>query len=320
MNGEGSERDYVQSLERGFAVLLAFDEERTNPTLAELAAATGLSRPAVRRLLLTLQRLGYVSNQGTRWSLTPRVLTIGQHYTATNARIEIAQPHLLRLAERTDESASLGELDGDEVVYVARVPVRRIMTINVSVGTRVPARATSMGRVLLAWAGPERIDRFLERPLEACTAHTVTDPAAMRSALAEVRREGFAIVTRSWMRDCSLRRPRSVTAAAAWSPPWRRRPRPDGRPPTACGPRSCRCWSRPPGRSAASWDTPPPDGGRRGLTATVAAGASRTPATTPEPSMPKLLPERTPPAVVFGQGFMSWEEHATSGPETIATC
>ncbi len=194
MNGEGSERDYVQSLERGFAVLLAFDEERTNPTLAELAAATGLSRPAVRRLLLTLQRLGYVSNQGTRWSLTPRVLTIGQHYTATNARIEIAQPHLLRLAERTDESASLGELDGDEVVYVARVPVRRIMTINVSVGTRVAAHATSMGRTLLAWAGPDRIDRFLARPLEAYTAHTTTDPGALRAALAEVRSDGFAIV------------------------------------------------------------------------------------------------------------------------------
>jgi IclR family pca regulon transcriptional regulator len=194
VNGEGSERDYVQSLERGFAVLLAFDEERTNPTLAELAAATGLSRPAVRRLLLTLQRLGYVASHGTRWSLTPRVLTIGQHYTATNARIEVAQPHLLRLAEKTDESASLAELDGDDVVYVARVPVRRIMTINVSVGTRVPAHATSMGRVLLAWTGPERIDRFLERPLEACTAHTTTDPGALRSALAAVRHDGFAIV------------------------------------------------------------------------------------------------------------------------------
>ena len=194
VNGEGSERDHVQSLERGLTVLLAFDEDRVNPTLAELAAATGFSRPAVRRLLLTLQRLGYVANQGTRWSLTPRVLTIGQHYTATNARIEIAQPYLLRLAEKTDESASLAELDGEEVVYVARVPARRIMTINVAVGTRVPAHATSMGRTLLAWAGPDRINRFLDRPLEACTAHTTTDPSALRAALAEVRRDGFAIV------------------------------------------------------------------------------------------------------------------------------
>ena len=191
----GSERDYVQSLERGFAVLLAFDEDLSTPTLTELANATGLSRPAVRRLLLTLQRLGYVRNQGTRWSLTPRVLTIGQHYTASNARIELAQPHLLRLAEQTGESASLAELDGDDVVYVARVPVRRIMSINVSVGTRVPAHATSMGRVLLAWSGPEVISRFLERAqLKQLTSRTVVEPSQLRESLAEVRSQGFAVV------------------------------------------------------------------------------------------------------------------------------
>ncbi|WP_432936830.1 IclR family transcriptional regulator domain-containing protein [Kribbella sp. CA-253562] len=192
---EGNERDYVQSLERGFAVLLAFDEERTSPTLAELATATGLSRPAVRRLLLTLQRLGYVSNEGTRWFLTPRVLSIGQHYTATKAMIELAHPHLLRLAERTGESASMAELDGHDVVYVARVPVRRIMSINVAVGTRVPAHATSMGRVLLAYAGPERISRFLEQAdLRPRTPATVTDPARLRAVLAQVREQGWCIV------------------------------------------------------------------------------------------------------------------------------
>ncbi|MCE0761504.1 helix-turn-helix domain-containing protein [Pseudonocardia kujensis] len=191
----GTERDYVQSLERGFAVLLAFDEEMTTPTLAELAARTGLSRPAVRRLLLTLQRLGYVANHGTRWSLTPRVLTIGQHYSAANARIGLAQPHLLRLAERTGESASLAELDGADVVYVARVPVRRIMSINVTVGSRVPAHATSMGRVLLAWAGPAAITRFLEQaPLHPHTPRTITDPTDLRMALAEVREQGWSIV------------------------------------------------------------------------------------------------------------------------------
>jgi IclR family pca regulon transcriptional regulator len=199
MSGKASERDYVQSLERGFAVLLAFNEDLTDPTLAELATATGLSRPTVRRLLLTLQRLGYVANEGARWSLTPRVLTIGQHYTASNARIELAQPHLLRLVESTGESASLAELDGNDVVYVARVPVRRIMSINVAVGTRVPAHATSMGRVLLAWSGPERITRFLdEASLTACTARTLTDPADLRAALARVREQGWSMV------DCEL--------------------------------------------------------------------------------------------------------------------
>jgi IclR family transcriptional regulator, pca regulon regulatory protein len=190
-----NERDYVQSLERGFAVLLAFDEDTAEPTLADLARKTGYSRPAVRRLLLTLRRLGYVVDEGTRWRLTPRVLSIGQHYTATRAMIDLAQPHLLRLAERTDESASLAELDGPDAVYVARVPVRRIMSINVTVGTRVPAYATSMGRVLLAWSGPARISAYLDsaapRPL---TARTVTDASELRLELARVRERGWSLV------------------------------------------------------------------------------------------------------------------------------
>jgi IclR family transcriptional regulator, pca regulon regulatory protein len=200
MTGEGGDptngdRDYVQSLERGFAVLLAFDADHPEPTLAELAQLTGLSRPAVRRFLITLERMGYVRGAGGRWSLTPRVLSIGQHYTASNALIDLAQPHLLKLAEETHESASLANLDGDEVVYVARVPVRRIMSINVSVGTRVPAYATSMGRVLLAWAPTEVVDAALNRrPLRAITRNTVTDPSALRAELARVRKQGWSIV------------------------------------------------------------------------------------------------------------------------------
>ena len=154
----GGSRDRLQSLERGLAVLRAFDADRPSATMAELAEATNLARPTVRRVLLTLADLGYVESSGSRWRLTPRVLSIGQHYTSSNAVVEVAQPHLERLAERTGESASLAALDAGEVVYVARVPVRRIMSINVSVGTRVPAHATSMGRVLLAWA-PRRSSR-----------------------------------------------------------------------------------------------------------------------------------------------------------------
>ncbi len=189
------DRDYVQSLERGIAVLLAFDEEHPEPTLAELAQITGLSRPAVRRFLITLERMGYVRGSAGRWSLTPRVLTIGQHYTASHALIELAQPHLLRLAEKTHESASLATLDGDDVVYVARVPVRRIMSLNVSIGTRVPAYATSMGRVLLAWAPTDVVDSVLNRrPLRRITPRTVTDPSALRAELARVRSAGWSIV------------------------------------------------------------------------------------------------------------------------------
>ena len=167
-----SDRDYIQSIERGFAVLLAFDAQRPNPTLAELATEAGLSRPAVRRILLTLQKLGYVAGSGGRWSLTPRVLSIGQHYSESHALIEAAMPRLLEVAEKTQESASLGVLDGADVVYAARVPVRRIMSINVSVGTRVPAYATSMGRALLAWAPADVVERVVaESTFEIGRAH-----------------------------------------------------------------------------------------------------------------------------------------------------
>lgn len=192
---EPSERDFIQSIERGFAVLAAFDAERTNPTLAELATATDLSRPAVRRILLTLQKLGYVRGNNGRWSLTPRVLSIGQHYSASHAMIETAQPHLLTLAEHTHESASLAAIDGAEVVYVARVPVRRIMSINVSIGTRVPAHATSMGRVLLAWAPEPVVDEVIARSgLRAFTRRTVTDEAEFRRVLRQVRSDGWSLV------------------------------------------------------------------------------------------------------------------------------
>ncbi|MGZ8745348.1 MAG: IclR family transcriptional regulator domain-containing protein [Nocardioides sp.] len=189
------DRDYVQSLERGITVLLAFDAEHPEPTLAELAQLTGFSRPAVRRFLITLERMGYVRGSAGRWSLTPRVLTIGQHYTETHALIELAQPHLLALAERTHESASLAALDAGEVVYVARVPVRRIMSINVSVGTRVPAYATSMGRALLAWAPEEQVEAALNRyPRRAITPQTLTDLGDLREELRTVRERGYSLV------------------------------------------------------------------------------------------------------------------------------
>ncbi|MFD3400593.1 IclR family transcriptional regulator C-terminal domain-containing protein [Kribbella sp. NPDC058693] len=194
MVGEGSERDYVQSIERGFAVLLAFDADRPSPTLAEVATATGLSRPAVRRILLTLQKLGYVAAVGSRWMLTPRVLTIGQHFAATHSFVETAQPHLLRLAEETQESASLAQLDGTDVVYVARVQVRRIMAVSVDVGSRVPAYATSMGRVLTAWADASVVDAVLAAGLPRLAQRTITDPTVFRDALHRVRQDGYAVV------------------------------------------------------------------------------------------------------------------------------
>lgn len=187
-------RDFIQSIERGFAVLLAFDEHDPEPSLAELAAKTELSRPAVRRILLTLQRLGYVRANGSRWSLTPRVLSIGQHYSASHGLAEVAMPRLVELSDRTSESASLGVLDGPDVVYAARVPVRRIMSINVSVGTRVPAYATSMGRALLAWAPDDVVDGVIAATrFDKLATATVSTPEALRAELVTVREQGFAL-------------------------------------------------------------------------------------------------------------------------------
>jgi IclR family pca regulon transcriptional regulator len=191
---EVSERDIITSIERGFAVLLAFDTDLPDPTLAELASATGLSRPAVRRILLTLQKLGYVAPHGSRWSLTPRVLTIAQHYAATHTIVEVVQPHLLRVTELTGESATLAQLDGTDVVYVARVHVRRVLSLNVDIGTRLPVHATSMGRVLAAYADAATVERVVASGLTALTPRTITSEIDFRNSLHEVRTQGFAVV------------------------------------------------------------------------------------------------------------------------------
>ncbi|WP_311270222.1 IclR family transcriptional regulator C-terminal domain-containing protein [Sphingobium sp. WCS2017Hpa-17] len=195
LNDPINERDFIQSIERGFAVLTAFDADLPRPTLAEIAKRTELSRPAVRRILLTLQQLGYVAGADGRWTLTPRVLSIGQHYTATHALIEIAQPHMVALTERTSEPASLAALDGTEAVHIADVPVRRIMSVNVSVGMRNPAYPTSMGRVLLAWQSRAAVDEYLTNvTLQAFTSQTIATPDELRAALDQVRKDGYSIV------------------------------------------------------------------------------------------------------------------------------
>lgn len=191
--GAAGDRDRIQSIERGFAVLLAFDADGPRPTSSDVAAATGLSRPAVRRILLTLQHLGYVEPVGNRWRLTPRVLSLGQRFTATHSIVEDARPYLTELAEKTDESASMAVLDGNDAVYVARVSVRRIMRIEISPGTRVPATATALGRVLLAWAEEETIEQVLGAGLPACAPATVTDPKVLRGILRDVHARGWAL-------------------------------------------------------------------------------------------------------------------------------
>lgn len=172
---------YVQSLARGLAVIRAFDGENPRMTLSGLAARTGLTRATARRFLLTLAELGYVVSDGKLFSLTPRVLELGFSYLSGLSLPEIAQPHLEALSRELGESTSASVLDssppdGAAIVYVARVPTRRIMNVGITIGTRFPANLTSMGRVLLA-AEPEA--RW---------------PDALRTVLAEVRAQGWALV------------------------------------------------------------------------------------------------------------------------------
>jgi IclR family transcriptional regulator, pca regulon regulatory protein len=187
--------DFVQSLDRGLAVIRAFGPDRERLSLSEVARATGLTRAATRRFLLTLVKLGYVRNDGREFSLRPRVLELGYAYLSGLAMPEIAAPHLEELVAQVRESSSLCVLDGHHIVYVARVPTKRIMTVAISVGTRFPAYCTSMGRVLLSGLAAEEFDRYLsEAAFEPITARTVTDPGRLREIVADVGRQGYAIV------------------------------------------------------------------------------------------------------------------------------
>jgi IclR family pca regulon transcriptional regulator len=187
--------DFVQSVERCLAVIRAFDAEHRELGLSDVARATGLTRAAARRFLLTLVKLGYVSLSEGRFSLRPRVLELGYAYLSSLSLPEIAQPHMEVLVGKVNESSSISVLDDTDVVYVVRVPTRRIMSITLSVGTRLPAYATSMGRVLLAGLPDEELEERLSRiRVQAFTGHTVKDTGALRLALQHVRRQGYAVV------------------------------------------------------------------------------------------------------------------------------
>jgi IclR family pca regulon transcriptional regulator len=187
--------DFVQSLERGLAVIRAFDETRPELTLSDVARATGLTRAAARRFLLTLIDLGYVRTDGRLFALRPRILELGYAYLSSLSLPEVAQPHMEELVAKVHESCSVSVLDGTDVVYIARVPTRRIMTVAISVGTRFPAFATSMGRVLLAAQPNDRIEAYLASGvIQQYTDFTVTDADKLRAVLAKARTQGYCLV------------------------------------------------------------------------------------------------------------------------------
>jgi IclR family pca regulon transcriptional regulator len=186
---------YVQSLARGLSVITAFDADHPEMPLTEVAERTGLSRATTRRFLLTLVELGFVRTDGRQFALTPHVLRLGTAYLSGLGLPQIAQPHLERLSAELAESTSAAVLDGHEIVYVARVATRRIMSVGITVGTRFPAYATSMGRVLLAALPARELDGYFATvELTALADRSLHREADLRAELDRVRAQGWAFV------------------------------------------------------------------------------------------------------------------------------
>ena len=192
---ETRDSGFVQSLQRGLAVIRAFDAEHPELTLSDVARSTGLPRAAARRFLLTLVELGYVRVDERRFRLTPRVLDLGHAYLSSLSLPDVALPYLRDLVGEIRESSSLCVLDGHHIVYVARVPADRIMSVSISVGTRFPAFATSLGRVLLAGQPRAWLERYLrEADLTPLTQRTIATREELTAEIERVRVQGWAMV------------------------------------------------------------------------------------------------------------------------------
>jgi IclR family pca regulon transcriptional regulator len=191
---EGTGPDFIEALARGLEVIAVFRPGCPVMTLAEVASATGLARPTARRILLTLEELGYVRAADRGYSLTPRVLELGVAYVRSMGLWDVARPHLEKLVARTNESCSIAQLDGSDIVYVARVAVPKIVSLAVQIGTRFPALATSLGKVQLAALPPEELDRVLAEPTRSgLVSRWQPDRAELDAALREVRARGWAL-------------------------------------------------------------------------------------------------------------------------------
>lgn len=191
---EPASADFVQSLARGLAVIRAFDADHVRLSLSEVAVRAGIPRAAARRFLRTLETLGYVRTDDRWFLLTPLVLDLGFSYLSGLSLPEIVQPHLEQLSHRVDESVSAAVLDGGDIVYVARVHTRRIMSVRITTGTRFPAHSTSMGRVLLAGLSDAARDAAVAASLDRHPAQRALTGAALASELDRVRERGWAMV------------------------------------------------------------------------------------------------------------------------------
>lgn len=186
---EISDRDRIQSIERGVAVLRAFSGRETTLTVAEISKRVGLARPVVRRILMTYEYLGYTQNVNGVWGLTPRILEIGSGYFASSSLPELSYSHMSAIVEKTGTTASIGVLDGFTVIHVARVEDERPLPDSVRIGGRLPSHATATGRVLLAGLDDDELERVVREAgeLEEFTPHTLTDADALLAHVRSVR-------------------------------------------------------------------------------------------------------------------------------------
>lgn len=194
MASRGNGPDFIEALARGLDVIKAFDAAQPALSMSEVAARTGLARPTVRRILLTLEELGYVRSSRAGFCLTPRVVELGMAYVHSTGLWDVARPHMEALVERTGESSSIAQLDGGDILYVARVAVPKIIALSVTIGTRFPVASTSMGKVLLAALGPAEVDAAIAEPSRSGVAvrHT-PDRAELERELAETRERGWCL-------------------------------------------------------------------------------------------------------------------------------
>ncbi|MBM6404025.1 helix-turn-helix domain-containing protein [Phycicoccus sp. CSK15P-2] len=194
MAGRGQSPDFVEALARGLDVLTCFDSAHPARSLSDVAAATGLARPTARRLLLTLEELGFVRQTDGVFALTPRVLALGTAYVSSLGLWDIARPRMEWLVSRTHESSSMAQLDGSDIVYVARVAVPKIISLRVEIGTRFPSPPTSQGKVLLAGLDDDRLAAALATPSRSpVSPRRHWDPEALAEELRGVRARGWAL-------------------------------------------------------------------------------------------------------------------------------
>lgn len=188
-------REAMGGLAKGIAVIRAFSREHPAPTLSDIARSAAIPAATARRCLLTLEDLGYVTRHGRSFLLRPKVLELGAAYLDSMDIEHLTKTHLEELARKTGDSAAMSVLDGNEIVYVARASVRTLLRLEAHVGSRFPAHATSMGRVLLAGLSPERLQNYFDTAkLEALTDRTVCDPAQLRALIDDCRKCGYAAV------------------------------------------------------------------------------------------------------------------------------